>query len=75
MDNGFQNISKHITDVLTPAVGRDYAKNLGDDKDFSEAVVKDIMATSAWQDEKFYNYDDVRLAIGRVLMYRLGIWY
>ena len=38
-----------------------------------EAVMDDIKTSSAWEDDGHYNDDDVRLAIGRVLMARLNI--
>lgn len=38
-----------------------------------EDVIKNVMETSAWDDEGYYNDDDIRLAIGRELMARLGI--
>ena len=36
-------------------------------------VIDDVMTSSAWDDEGYYNDDDIRLAIGRTLMARLGI--
>ena len=38
-----------------------------------QEIIEDVMETSAWEDEGYYNEDDIRLAIGRVLMGRLGI--
>ena len=38
-----------------------------------EAVMDDIKTSSDWEDNGHYNDDDVRLAIGRVMMKRLGI--
>ena len=38
-----------------------------------EAVIDDIKTSSDWEDSGHYNDDDVRLAIGRVLMARLDI--
>ena len=35
-------------------------------------VMDDIKTSSAWEDSGHYNDDDVRLAIGRVMMKRLG---
>lgn len=40
---------------------------------FIDAVVRDVLETSAWEDEGYFNGDDVRLAIGRELVARLGI--
>ena len=38
-----------------------------------EAVMDDIKTSSDWEENGHYNDDDVRLAIGRVMMNRLGI--
>ena len=38
-----------------------------------EDVIKNVKETSAWEDEGYYNDDDIRLAIGRELTARLGI--
>lgn len=35
-----------------------------------EDVIQNVMETSAWEDEGYYNDDDIRLAIGRELMAR-----
>ena len=40
---------------------------------FIDAVVRDVLETSAWEDEGYFNDDDVRLAIGREFVARLGI--
>ena len=40
---------------------------------FMDDVIDDVMCTSAWDEEGYYNDDDIRLSIGRVLMERLGI--
>lgn len=70
-----------IAQVMRNAVSSDYARYIledkgeDDDRTFMEAVIDDVMCASAWEDEGFYNDDDIRLAIGRVLMDRLGIYY
>lgn len=74
-------IEIEITQVMRSAVGSDYARYILDDKGedgettIMEEVIDDVMCASAWEDEGFYNDDDIRLAIGRVLMDRLGIYY
>ena len=67
--------------VLRQAVSDDYAStilnhdfNMEEETDtIMEGIVHDVMETSAWEDEGYYNEDDVRLAIGRTLLIRLGI--
>ena len=44
-------------------------------KTFVEDVIEDVIECSDWNDEKYYNEDDIRLAIGIVLIDRLGIDY
>lgn len=36
-------------------------------------IIQNVLETSAWKDEGCYTDDDIRLAIGRELMVRLGI--
>ena len=61
--------------VMEKAVSNDYAKHILNHNNFIEDVIMDIIETSAWEDDGYYNEDDVRLAIGRVLMNRFGIEY
>lgn len=74
-------IEIEISQVMRNAVGSDYARYILEDKGedgestIMEDVIDDVMCSSAWEDEGFYNDDDIRLAIGRVLMDRLGIDY
>lgn len=70
-----------IMQIMRSAVGSDYAryilKDKGEDGESTimEDVIDDVMCASAWDDEGEYNDDDIRLAIGRVLMDRLDICY
>ena len=74
-------IEIEIAQVMRNAVSSDYAryiledKGVDDDRTFMEAVIDDVMYASSWADDGFYNDDDIRLAIGRVLMDRLDIYY
>lgn len=61
--------------ILASSVGSDYARCLIKSDGFTENVKKNVEETSAWRDEGYYNDDDIRLAIGRVLLDRLGIEY
>lgn len=64
-----------ILHLLTPAIGSDYARKMTEDETFIRAVQKDVEESSAWQDEEYYNDDDVRLAIGRVIMKKFDMEY
>lgn len=61
--------------VLTASVGSDYSHYIAHDERFVSDVRQNVEETSAWSDEGYYNEDDIRLAIGRVLMDYLGIEY
>lgn len=66
---------EELRQILASAVGSDYASYIASDDDFFAAVKENVEETSAWQDEGFYMDDDIRLAVGRVLMDKLGIPY
>ena len=79
-------IENEIRMTLTKAVGNDYVRyilrHVEEDEDgekvgrtFMEDVIDDVMCSSSWDEEGYYNDDDIRLSIGRVLMDRLGIDY
>ena len=61
--------------VLTASVGSDYAYYLAHDEGFASDVKQNVEETSAWSDDGVYNDDDIKLAVGRVLLERLGIEY
>lgn len=66
-----------INKIMVSAVSSDYANYILEHtkkrKTFMNDVIEDVMCTSAWEEEGYYNDDDIRLAIGRVLMERLKI--
>ena len=81
-----RDIEREIYLIMRDAVSSDYARCILEDKErdeeyrytgktFMENVIDDVLETSAWEDEGYYNEDDIRLAIGRVLIDRLGIDY
>lgn len=76
-----RDIEREIYLIMRNATGSDYARCILEDKDgwtnntFIKDVIDDVLECSAWEDEGYYNEDDIRLAIGRVLIDRLGIDY
>ena len=79
-------IENEIRMIMQSAVSSEYARYILEDRErdegynyigntFMEDVVEDVMCSSAWDDEGYYNDDDIRLSIGRVLIDRLGIDY
>ena len=65
--------SRELRTILAESVGTDYASYIAADERFALDVKQDVEETSAWADEGYYNDDDIRLAIGRVLSDSLGI--
>ena len=76
-----REIERLITKTLSDAVSDDYARYILEQYDsctentMMEDIIEHVLTTSAWEDEGYYNEDDVRLAIGRELMARLGVDY
>lgn len=65
--------------MMLDAISDDYVNRILNHYDetseetFIDAVVRDVLETSAWKDEGYFNEDDVRLAIGREFIARLSI--
>lgn len=74
-----KQIEREVRRILQMSVGDDYSSDILNQYDetseetFLEAVTSDVMTSSAWEEEKTFNEDDIRLAIGRELISRLGI--
>lgn len=69
-----------INQIMTNAISSDYVRHILEHenekgKTFIDDVIDDVMCASAWEDEGYYNEDDIRLAIGRVFEERLDIQY
>lgn len=69
------DFSVEVRFILSAAIGNDYAYYISNNDEFLEAVLKDVEETSAWNDEGYYTDDDIRLAIGRVIMWKFDIKY
>ena len=76
-----KHIELEIYKIMNRAISSEYTRYILEQEDeltestFMEDVIEDVMETSAWEDEGYYNEDDIRLAIGRVFIDRLGIIY
>lgn len=64
-----------LRQILNACTGSDYAGYLVNDDRFYNAVKENVEETSAWFDEGIYTEDDIRLAVGRVLLEELGVDY
>ena len=78
-NNERKEIKRLITGIFSAAVTDDYAKYMLKSEDectentMMEDIIEHVLTTSAWEDEGYYSEDDIRLAIGRELMARLGV--
>ena len=74
-------IENEIRMIMQKSVSSDYARYILEHEDswteitIMQEIIEDVMETSAWNEEGYYNEDDIRFAIGRVLIERLGIDY
>lgn len=74
-------IKNQIRTIMQDAISSEYTRNILEHEDektgntFMDDVIDDVMCSSAWDEEGYYNNDDIRLSIGRVLIDRLGINY
>ena len=74
-----KEIEAEVRQILQLSVGDDYVRDVLEHESeetgstFLNDVIEDVMETSAWDDEGYYNEEDIRLSIGRTLMARLGI--
>lgn len=73
-----KEIEFKISEIMRSAVSSEYTRYILEQEDdvtkntFMEDVIEDVMETSAWKNEGYYNDDDIRLAIGREFVVRLG---
>ena len=65
--------SEYVRYILEYAEEDENGEQIGET--FIDDAIEDVICSSAWDDEGYYNEDDIRLSIGRVLIDRLGIDY
>ncbi|MEE0991523.1 MAG: hypothetical protein UH542_00895 [Bacteroidales bacterium] len=72
-------IELEIAKIMQNAVSSEYSTYILEQENdttgntLMEDIVQNVMETSAWEDEGYYNEDDIRLSIGRELMTRLSV--
>ena len=77
--NERKELELEITEMMKKSIGNDYVRYILQHKSeetgnaLMEDIVQNVLDASAWEDEGYYNDDDIRLAIGRELMAHLGI--
>ena len=62
-----------IYDALRMSMTSDYARMLAMDVDFYNAVMQNIIETSGFTENGYFNDYDLRLAIGRIILDKFGI--
>lgn len=73
-----KELENDIINIMNKAISSEYINKILNQYDctsaenFLDAVITNVLETSAWEDEEYYNEDDIRLAIGRELVARLG---
>ena len=65
--------SEYVRYILEYAEEDENGEQIGET--FIDDVIEDVICSSAWDDEGYYNEDDIRISIGKVLIDRLGIDY
>ncbi|MCT7397753.1 hypothetical protein N5B56_01460 [Eubacterium sp. LFL-14] len=71
-----KGLENDIVNIMNRVISSEYINKILNQYDYTsdetliDAVIKNVLETSA--DEEYYNEDDIRLAIGRELVARLG---
>lgn len=66
-----------ITEIVSSTVSSDYTgyilgqKDIVSKKTLMDDIIQNVLETSAWEEEGYYNEDDIRLAVGRELMTKI----
>lgn len=74
-----KEIEMLVYKIMMGATSSDYARYILEHEDswtgitVMQEIIENVIETSAWNDEGYYSEDDIRLAIGRVLMGRMEI--
>ena len=71
-----KGLENDIVNIMNRVISSEYINKILNQYDYTsdetliDAVIKNVLETSA--NEEYYNEDDIRLAIGRELVARLG---
>lgn len=66
-----KELRRDIRSILSASVSTDYIGIILEE--IEDDVIRDVAACSSYEEDGSYNEDDIRLAIGRVLMNRMNI--
>lgn len=68
-----EELREDIERILVLSISKDYIKDILNA--IENDVVRDVIVCSSYEENGLYNEDDIRLAIGRALLNRMGIVY
>lgn len=68
-----EKLRADIRKILTLSISANYIKNILDA--IEEDIIRDVIVCSSYEEDGLYNENDIHLAIGRVLMDKMGIVY
>lgn len=68
-----EELRNDVRRIFAESVSTEYTKIILDK--IEDDIVSDVVETSAYEEDGSYNDDDIRLAIGRVLINKMGIMY
>ncbi len=68
-----EELRQDIRRVLSTSISTDYIRNILDE--IENDIIRDVVVCSSYEEDELYNEDDIKLAIGRVLMDRMNIRY
>jgi len=74
MNINSQNFRINVERILRGSISQDYIGDILDSpisqmgETLYDKICEDVFYASAWIDEGYYNEDDIRLAIGRVIL-------
>ena len=63
-----------LRQILLDGLSKDHVSALCYCDEFVNDVKQNVEQTSAWGDEGYYNDDDVKLAVGRIICDKFGAW-
>lgn len=68
-----EELRNDVRRIFAESVSTEYTKIILDK--IEDDIVSDVVDTSSYEEDGSYNDDDIRLAIGRVLINKMGIIY
>lgn len=64
-----KELRRDVLESLRKIISDDYVNQIANS--ILDEIVEDVKESSAFHDEGVYNFDDIKLSIGRILLVRL----